>query len=278
MDGVRDREQHRYLLGHSERELDRLVQQGVFYAQFTAELLQRAGLSSGMRVLDVGCGAGDVSFLAAKLVGSAGGVLGIDRSEEAIAWARRRAADAELTNVRFAVADLDGYSPDEPVDFIVGRFVLLYLPDPARVLRALARSLRPGGTLAFNEMDIRSGHGIPEARLYDTVIRWIGTVFERSGFEAEMGSKLFAEFTKAGLATPNLIAGTRVEAGASSPGYAYLTESVRSLSSMMERMGVATANEIGIDTLESRLRDEAVSGNRCLFFPLLYGAWTRVEK
>jgi ubiquinone/menaquinone biosynthesis C-methylase UbiE len=278
MDVSREREQRRYLLGHSERELDRLVQQGAFYARFTADLLQGAGLSSGMRVLDVGCGAGDVSFLAAELVGSAGSVLGIDRSEEAIAWARRRAADAGLTQVRFAVAELDGYSSDEPVDFIVGRFVLLYLPDPARILRALARSLRPGGTLAFNEMDIRSGHGIPDAELYQTVIRWIGTVFERAGFQPDMGSKLFAEFTKAGFAIPKVVAATRVEAGASSPGYAYLTESVRSLSPMMERTGVATASEIGIDTLESRLRDEAVSGDRCLFFPLLYGAWTHVEK
>jgi ubiquinone/menaquinone biosynthesis C-methylase UbiE len=278
MGGLRDGEQGRYLLGHSERELDRLVQQGAFYAQFTTELLQRAGLAAGMRVLDVGCGAGDVSFLAATLVGSAGSVLGIDRSEEAIAWARRRAADGGLTNVRFAVAELDGYAPDEPIDFIVGRFVLLYLPDPARILQALARSLRPGGTLAFHEMDIRSGHCIPEATLYETVIRWISTVFERAGFEPDMGSRLFAEFAKAGLPIPQIVAATRVEAGTSSPGYAYLTESVRSLSPMMERLGVATADEIGIDTLESRLCDEAVSGNRCLFFPLLYGAWTRVAK
>ncbi|HMI86402.1 MAG TPA: class I SAM-dependent methyltransferase [Polyangiaceae bacterium] len=278
MDGSHDREQPRYLLGHSERELDRLVQQGAFYAQFTAELLERAGLSSGMRVLDVGCGAGDVSFLAAKLVGSTGSVLGVDRSEEAVAWARRRAAAAELTHVHFAVAELDGYSLEEPVDFIVGRFVLLYLPDPAKTLRSLARCLRPGGRLAFHEMDIRSGRGIPEAKLYETAIRWIGAVFERAGFQPDMGSKLCTEFSKAGFAIPEIIAGTRVEAGPSSPGYAYLTESVRSLLPMMERTGVATAAEIGIDTLESRLRDEAVRGARCLFFPLLYGAWSQIAK
>jgi ubiquinone/menaquinone biosynthesis C-methylase UbiE len=67
-----------YILGHADEELDRLISQANFYGDLTAHVLQLAGLKTGMKVLDIGCGAGDVSFLAAKLVGPKGTVIGVD--------------------------------------------------------------------------------------------------------------------------------------------------------------------------------------------------------
>ena len=58
-----------YALGHSEQELQRLSRQGQALGAFTRQLFEEAGISRGMRVLDVGCGSGDVAFLAADLVG-----------------------------------------------------------------------------------------------------------------------------------------------------------------------------------------------------------------
>ena len=55
-----------YALGHSEQELDRLSRQAEIFEPFTRQLLQQAGISRGMRVLDVGCGSGDVTFLASE--------------------------------------------------------------------------------------------------------------------------------------------------------------------------------------------------------------------
>src|SRR5262249_54917865 len=66
--------QSRYALGHSEQELERLSRQAEIFEPFTRQLLQQAGISRGMRVLDVGCGSGDVSFLASELVGPSGKV------------------------------------------------------------------------------------------------------------------------------------------------------------------------------------------------------------
>ena len=68
-----------YALGHSEKELQRLSRQGQVFGPFTRQLFEQAGISQGMRVLDVGCGSGDVAFLAADLVGLSGEVVGVDR-------------------------------------------------------------------------------------------------------------------------------------------------------------------------------------------------------
>jgi SAM-dependent methyltransferase len=74
----------RYVLGDGECELRRLVSQSQLIANITEHVMRRAGIKPGMNVVDCGCGVGDVSFLIATLVGSAGRVLGIDRSVAAI--------------------------------------------------------------------------------------------------------------------------------------------------------------------------------------------------
>jgi hypothetical protein len=71
----------KYILGHSPAEIQRLMSQAVMLRPITERLLRSAGIEPGMRVLDIGCGAGDVSMLAAELVGSTGSVVGIDRNE-----------------------------------------------------------------------------------------------------------------------------------------------------------------------------------------------------
>ena len=141
--------QPRYILGHDRDELDRLIDQARFFGDLTEEVLRRAGVEPGMRVLDVGCGTGDVSFLAARLVGPTGAVLGVDRSAAAVAVAERRARDAGLGNVSFVVQELSEVTVTAPVDALVGRLVLMYLDDPAAALGRtglkLARIFRGAG-------------------------------------------------------------------------------------------------------------------------------------
>jgi SAM-dependent methyltransferase len=79
-----------YFLGHSQIELQRLMMQEAMLRPFTERLLRSAGLRGGMRVLDLGCGAGDVSMLAAQLVGPDGTVVGIDPAAAAVALATER--------------------------------------------------------------------------------------------------------------------------------------------------------------------------------------------
>ena len=131
-----------------------------------------------MSVLDVGSGLGDVALLAGKLVSPGGRVLGIERSMEGIAIAKQRAAAFPEIDVRFEVADLDAYEPQQTFDALVGRFVLAYLKEPSAALRRLAKSVRPGGIVAMVEFDVRVMCVSPHSPLHLQVIDWIVGAFE----------------------------------------------------------------------------------------------------
>jgi 2-polyprenyl-3-methyl-5-hydroxy-6-metoxy-1,4-benzoquinol methylase len=140
-----------YILGHSESELHRLMRQAAVLAPITRRLFSDAGLARDMRVLDVGCGTGDVSILAAEMVGSGGAVVGIDRSKDALAIARERAQAAGHDNIEFREGSAEAFNTRVPFDFAVGRYVLVHQPDPASFIRAIAKNVRPGGVVAFHD-------------------------------------------------------------------------------------------------------------------------------
>jgi len=98
-----------YVLGHSAEELNRLIDQARLFGELTEDVFVRAGIGPGMRVLDVGCGAGDVSFLLARMVGPSGTVVGVDRSEDAVAMANARARAMGLAQVVSPKASLKTY-------------------------------------------------------------------------------------------------------------------------------------------------------------------------
>lgn len=264
-----------YILGHSEDELVRLERQSLFFAEPTADVLQRAGLKTGMRVLDVGCGVGDVALVAARMVGPEGSVIGIDKSDQAVEIAARRAAAGNLNNVQFQVADLNGYAPNEKYDAIVGRFILLHMPNPAAAVSSLLPLVKPGGVVAFIEMDIRAAATVPKMPLFERCLHFITEVYTRVGLEPDMGSKLFATFRSAGL-KPQMVGSVRIEGPWGTALYEYFVESLRILAPVIERTGVAPASEIGLDTLAERLRSAAIAGEHCFHFPRVIGAWANV--
>jgi ubiquinone/menaquinone biosynthesis C-methylase UbiE len=155
-----------YVLGHAEREVERLKAQSLLISPFTRRLFQFAGFGPGVHVLDVGSGAGDVSILAADLVGPAGSVTGVDIAADAVALAQARTAALGLAHVSFRHGDPAEMTFDRPFDAVVGRYVLLFQADAGTMLRKLARHLRPGGVIAFHEPDwsfIRSTPAAPSA-------------------------------------------------------------------------------------------------------------------
>jgi ubiquinone/menaquinone biosynthesis C-methylase UbiE len=262
-----------YALGHSNHELERLIDQARFFGQLTRSVLVEAGVSPGMRVLDVGCGPGDVTFLAASLVGPDGEVVGVDQSPSAIEVARNRAKG--LRNVRFVVGDAREPAGEGVFDAVIGRLVLMYFADPAEALRAFSGHVRSGGLVIFHEFVVTRAESVPKCHLAERCLGWITGALSSAGAELAMGYRLYSTFLAAGLPAPQQRLEGRIGGGPDSEAYRTIAGIVRTLIPVIERAGLATAAEIDIDTLEERLRSEVVSAGAIVVTPPFVGAWAR---
>jgi SAM-dependent methyltransferase len=267
-----------YQLGADSLELERLNRQGQVLAPATRTILEAAGVRTGMRVLDLGSGMGDMAFVAAELVGPTGEVVGIDRAPEPVAKANLRARQHGLANVRFLVGDIEDPAPGGPYDAIVGRLVLMYVPNPAAVIRTQAGLLRPGGLVVPIEFDIYSARSVPATPLVGQAMSWLSETFKRTGIDPALGPQLWSIQQEAGLQPMGMI-GVQPHFGPEDPeGPAILAGIVRTVVPLMERSGVATAAEVGADTLQQRLSDELRNSASVFAHPMLMSAWaTRDE-
>lgn len=264
-----------YLLGSEERELQRLEGQARMLSSATQTILRHAGIEPGMRVLDLGTGAGDVAFEAAELVGPTGSVVGIDQSTDALRWAARRIEARGAANIALIRGDLHTIELDSSFDAVVGRLVLLYTPDPAAVLRRYAGIVRPGGVIAAMEYEMSAAGFLPETPLSSRVTWWITEAFRRSGLDPILGARLPAVFAAAGLTADYL--GTQGYCAADDPtGPRMATGVVRTLLPVLTKTGVAPASEIDIDTLEERMAADLRTSGGVFRQPTLVGAWARV--
>jgi ubiquinone/menaquinone biosynthesis C-methylase UbiE len=125
-----------------------------------AALLQQAALVAGEQVLDVACGTGLVALRAARSVGAAGRVVGVDVSGRMVDAARARAGRQRHSRVTFERMDAEALElPDAGFDAVLCAFGLMYLPDPHRALREMLRVLRPAGRLGLAVWGERSRCG-----------------------------------------------------------------------------------------------------------------------
>ena len=269
----------RYLLGHTQNELERLDLQGELYRDITTRAFREAGIETGMRVLDIGCGTGDVSRTAAEVVGRSGSVLGIDRGAEAIAVARGHSASSGLEHVTFQVSEIDDFEDRRGFDALVGRFVLMHQPDAVATLTAAVRALRPGGIVvmieSYMEILTTGAHSEPNTPLYDEIVRWKSAVVRGAGADLRAGGRLRRTLLDAGLRDPSTRLEARLEGGPDSPYYRYVAESVRSMVAEAARLGLPGFGADDVDGIEDRLRDEVVAGGGVLVVWPVVCAWAR---
>jgi ubiquinone/menaquinone biosynthesis C-methylase UbiE len=266
-----------YVLGHDDVEVQRLLLQGRLYNHYTEHALRLAGLRPGMRVLDVGSGPGDVSFVAARLVGPTGTVLGVDAAPEMIELARARAAEQGLSAVCFTQAAIDAIALEEPVDAVVGRLILMHLPDPAATLRQLSTWVRPGGVIAFSENDITGARSIPDLPRFRQVTAGIVRAFEAMGLSPQFGTTLHTIFADAGLGPPHLTLGTPIGTAAETDILAYAAEVWRLVSPIAQQLGFAIDELADIDNFVPLFREEALAVNALITMPPIVTAWAQVR-
>jgi ubiquinone/menaquinone biosynthesis C-methylase UbiE len=129
-------------------------------------------IRAGERVVDVGCGAGIDSLIAAKMAGPTGSVIGVDMTLAMLVKARRSAAEGHFSNVKF----LKGYAESLPVpdgwaDVVISNGVLNLMPDKAAALREMVRVLKPGGRLQIGDILVQKAVPISAKRKIDL---WTG--------------------------------------------------------------------------------------------------------
>jgi SAM-dependent methyltransferase len=266
-----------YVFGHSEVELERLAFQAELVGPFTRQLLVDAGVTSGMRVLDVGTGRGDVAFLAADLVGESGQVVGVDRAPEAVAVAQERAERAGLANVSFVQGDPADMSFEMPLDAVVGRYVLQFQPEPAEMLGRLASRLRPGGIFAFHEIDWAGHRSSPPVALWDRCCDLVVDAVATGGAEIHSGSKLPSWFVQAGLPAPSMRMAAIVGAGANCQDAAKrLAGLVATLLPALEQRRLVEPGELDPRTLVARLVREVTATASFVVAASELTGWTSV--
>jgi SAM-dependent methyltransferase len=111
------------------------------------QVLARAGLREGMRVLDVGAGCGDMTLEAARTVGPSGRVVGVDVSRPMLARARERAEG--MSNVDLLEHDAATFTAEAPFDAILSRFGVMFFDDPEAAFANIHATIKPGGKLTF---------------------------------------------------------------------------------------------------------------------------------
>lgn len=269
-----------YPLQSSEEERQRLILQNRLVAPLTQRLFERAGLAAGMRVLDLGSGSGDVAFLAARLVGPTGSVLGIDRDPAQIKFAEQRAKADGLSNVDFMVGDFQHVELKQAMDAIVGRLVLMYAADPLDALRRVIRHLRPGGVIALQESIYDYDAPVliePLDCLAAKAVAWARAGFKHAGVKPRMGMRLFGLMRAAGLdPCTDIEMLTPLQQGPDGALFGIIALLVRSQIPAIVASGAATEAEIDIETLERRLIADAPKEGVVGYFNSGHvGVWAR---
>ena len=267
-------------MGRTQAETDRLIRQSQIYSSLTRRMLTQAGLANGMKVLDIGSGAGDVAMAAAELVGPEGRVVGVDVNPEILETARARVAQAGQHNAEFVAGDVHTLDLGNDFDALIGRFVLMYMADPVETLKHLATCVRPGGIVAFHEIsfspDILSR--VLETPLAEKLMDWMVGVFAHSGAHTDMAYRLYGMFVDAGLPEPHLEYTALGGGWPGWPGYPYIVDSVQSVLPLLEQFGLATAQEVDPATLPERLRADVVATKSPIVMPMTVMAWTRLPE
>jgi len=264
----------RYALGYTTAEHDRLIRQAARIEPILERLFREAGIGPGQRVLDLGSGVGDVSMLAARFVGPSGEVVGIERDARSIAVAKARVAEAGFRNVRFTQTDASQIGSNKPFDAAVGRFILMFLPDPAAVLRSLATLVRPGGVLAFQEPAWQAFLALASPLpLWSKVVSSIHETFRRSGVNLEMGPGLHRIYQEIGLPAPNVFLETPV--GSDLAFTRVISEVLESVRPLAKQLGVSLDAVGDFATLADRVQTEIDGAKAMVSWVPLVGAWVR---
>lgn len=226
-----------YVLGANEAELARLRLQQEVWGPVTARFLDRIDVRPGWRCLDGGCGPGFVLEELRGRVGEEGEVVALDESPYWMGHLRRLAAEGGWKNVRLLEGKLESADlPEAYFDLVFLRWVLSFPPEPAKIVRRLARTLRPGGILAVQDYNHEGISLFPESAGFRAAVEGTRRLYRIGGGDPWIAARLPRLFREAGLElvdfTPNDLCG-----GPGSPAFRWADAFFPPFSEKMVQVG-----------------------------------------
>lgn len=260
-----------YVIATGRKGRDRLRVLTRVFATTTGRLLDKLGIAAGMSCLDVGCGGGDVAVDLARRVGHAGLVLGVDLDNVSLDFARREATDQNLANISYKTIDVADLGTVGQFDVVYARFLLSHLPDPGAALARMVGALKPGGTVAVEDVEFSAHFCFPDCPAFRDYVRLYGQVARARGNDPDIGPRLPSLLDEAGLSAVGMDvaqpAGTQGDVKLISP------ITMENISEAVVTSGLASAPEAA--RITEQLYEEARDGRIVLSTPRIIQAWGR---
>jgi SAM-dependent methyltransferase len=165
----------------------------------TLNLLNSAGIKTGMACLDVGCGGGDVTLKMAGLVGASGTVTGIDMDSIKMQLAQQEAEQQAIANVKFLTLDIAQLDYEAEYDLVYARALLTHLRDPVNALQRMVHAAKPGGVVIVEDIDHSGIFCYPACPALNQHVSLYNQIARQKGGDPEIGPKLPALFRQVGL-------------------------------------------------------------------------------
>lgn len=191
--------ENNYIISGGAEGKTRLATLSEVLADETRSLIEAQGLASGKSFLDVGCGGGFVSEMAASIVGGTGRVTGIDFDESIIALNKQSAHSRLTTNVDYQSLSANNMTFNGLFDFVYARFLLSHLHNPLSVLQKMKDAAVPGGKIIVEDVHFDGHFCYPHCAAFDRYVTDYKEAARLKGANANLGPSLPSLFRQCGL-------------------------------------------------------------------------------
>jgi len=232
-----------YVASVGKEDEDRLAIQHECFEKGTEDFIDRLNIINGMKILIIGCGAGDETLLFAKRIGQSGSITAIDISEEQINVAKDKAERTGITNITFKTLAAENLMEiKDEFDVAYCRMVLVHIQYPKLILTLMLDRVKKNGIVACEEPDISTCFSIPKSEAFEKHISLLCEFIRKRNCDPDLGSKTYGMFKEIGFSTINInffqpaITDKRLKSAASM--------SAKSCGPQYIALGLATENEV----------------------------------
>ena len=245
--------------------MTRLQIQAEEFSSSTVESLVKLGIKSDMKVADIGCGTGSVSFMISPMVGKLGRVVGVDSNQHAINYCAEIARSNSILNTKFIISDASRLNLESHTfDVAYSRFLFQHLKEANEALCEMIRITKPGGIVMVEDCDLFTWLVYPNNESVSKLWHWYESIQIERGTDPEIGRKLYAMFLDEGLEPSVDVYSKSV----------YLNRDVfwKSITAVLEKI-----NSEPLKSLISGIEEFASTPNSLFVFPLVFRVWAQTK-